>query len=496
MFAIICCLAAVAAVFPPEGIGTDDLTLTFPTLQEVLQPESASAEPELSPEELLAQRAQEMRLQEEREFLDFFETNPARIHFPITADGQVNTRYFDPFFNALNGADTTSVRIVHYGDSQIEEDRISRVVRRRLQEQFGGKGVGLIPVYQSVQSLTIGQYTSREPKRYMVFGLKQYRRTGSRMYGPMGQMALIDSTLTVSINPRSKLTGMLPAHYFDRVTLLTHSGSNLYAAWKGNRETIVPQNTHLQMTTLQVPDSTTSLALTLSGYGDVYGILLDGNTGVQVDNIPMRGCSGTIFKGIDALQLSSYFSQTNTRLIIMQFGGNNMPYLKTEKAIESYITTLTEQVRYMQRQAPEAQILFIGPSDMSTRLQGKMQTYPWLADFDRRLAQALTQAGAAYWSMFEAMGGTGAMAQWVRSGLAGSDYIHFTRKGSDEVGEMLCNALLTGYNYYQWRQEQTQPHTPIAAPSAAVETPRAETNAQPALIEREKNKSVKTVGGK
>ncbi len=464
MFAVIGVLAAVAAIFPAEGIEIGELSLNYPTLQEVFDQEDESTKPELSPEELLALRAQEMRLAEEREFLDFFEHNPAAIRLPKNNSGEPDYRFFDSFFQALEGADTTSLRVVHYGDSQIEEDRITRVLRNRLQQQFGGKGVGLVPLYQTVQSLTVGQYTSREPKRHSVFWLKQYRRTGSRMYGPMGQMSVLDSALTVSINPRSKLTGMLPAHYFDKVTLLTYSGNNIYASWKGNRQTVTPANTRLQMTPLEVPDSSTSLSLTLSGSGDVYGIMLDGNTGVQVDNIPMRGCSGTIFVGIDAMQLSTYFRETNTRLIIMQFGGNNMPYLKSEKVIETYLTTLGEQVRYMQRQAPDAKILFIGPSDMTTRMQGKMQTYPWLPDFDARLAETITANGAAYWSMFMSMGGVGSMQQWVRSGLAGSDYIHFTRKGSDEVGDMLCNALLTGYDYYNWRREQLLPNEPLKVP--------------------------------
>ncbi len=469
MFSVIGVLAAVAAVFPQEGIEIGDTHINFPTLTEVLAEEEAD-EPALSPEQLLALRAQEMRMQEEKEYLDFFDHNPARIRYPQTTDGKSDYFYLDDFYAALDGADTTSMRIVHYGDSQIEEDRISRVLRNRMQQQFGGIGVGLIPLYQSVQSLTIGQYTSREPERHMVFGLKQYRRSGSRMYGPMGQMSVVDSAVTVNVNPRSKQTGMLPAHYFSRVKLLTQSGNNMYASLKGRRETITPDNSRLQMTELAVPDSSTTFSLTLSGRGDVYGIMLDGLTGVQVDNIPMRGCSGTIFGGIDAAQLSTYFRETNTRLIIMQFGGNNMPYLKTENAIASYLTTLLGQVQYMQRQAPDAKILFIGPSDMTTRLQGKMQTYPWLAEFDERLAEMITSMGAAYWSMFQAMGGTGAMAQWVRSGLAGSDYIHFTRKGSDEVGDMLVNALLTGYRYYAWRNGQHAPIEKLQPDDSALKT--------------------------
>ena len=37
-------------------------------------------------------------------------------------------------------------RIIHYGDSQLEGDRISGYLRNRLQQLYGGSGLGFIPV--------------------------------------------------------------------------------------------------------------------------------------------------------------------------------------------------------------------------------------------------------------------------------------------------------------------------------------------------------------
>jgi len=465
IFAVIGCLAAIAAVFPKEGITAGELSLNFPTLSEFTDKEQAPEEPQLTPEQLLAKRAEEMRQQQEEGFLSFFRENEAAIHFPESDSG---FHYLDPLFAALDGADTTLVRIVHYGDSQIEEDRISNIFRRRLQEQFGGQGVGIVPLYQSVQSQTIGQSCSYEPTRYSVFWLSSFRRTGSRLYGPMGQMSVIQSGINVNILPRTKLTGYYSAHYFNTVTLLTAPNTGITASLKGQRKTVTPDGSALQFTEFQLQDSSTTASIALSGSGDVYGIMMTGKTGVNVDNMPMRGCSGTIFSGIDSRQLKAYFSYTNTRLVIMQFGGNSMPYLKTQKSIDNYAATISEQVRYMQRQAPDAQILFIGPSDMTTRIQGKMQTYTWLEDVDNALMQAVTESGAAYWSLFKSMGGRGAMAQWVRSGLAGSDYIHFTRKGADEVGNMLNNALMTCYDYYKWREREYAPMSEAQAEVGAL----------------------------
>lgn len=461
IFSVIALLAGLSAAYPADGLNIGGLILRFPTLQEFFNENETAALPELSPEELIALRAQEMRIQEEQQFIRFFTDNPARIHWPQSAHGVIgDSTYFDALYAALDAADSTAVRIAHYGDSQIEEDRITLTLRRRLQEQFGGGGVGMVPLFQSVQSLTIGQRTSVEPVRYMVYGNKLYRRPGSNRYGPTGQVAAIDTAVSLFVQPRSKQTGLYSAHWFDKVTLLSAPETAITATWKGKTTRITPNGESLQFTTLNVADSTTTLNLRLAGEGDIYGIMLDREHGVSVDNIPMRGCSGTIFTSLNAAQLRTYFRRTATRLVILQYGGNNMPYMKTQESADKYIAGLVAQIAFLQRVAPDVAILFVGPSDMSTRIQGKMQTYPILPDFDNRLAEAVTEQGAAYWSMYHAMGGHNAMLQWVHSGLAGNDYIHFTRKGAAEVGEMLTNALLTGYRYYTWRRQQL----PLAVP--------------------------------
>lgn len=452
IFSVIILLTTIAAIYPAQGIVAGDLTLNFPTLTDILTEDTIAHEPSLTPEQLLAMRAEEIRRQQEEGFLDFLQNSDAAIRFPVSDTG---FNYFNDFYDALDGADTTLVRIVHYGDSQIEEDRISNVLRRKMQEQFGGQGVGILPMYQTVQSQTVSQSCVPQPQRYSVYWLRTFRREGSRRYGPMGQMALLDSVTNISVLPRTKTTGRYSAHLFNTVTLISSSQNIIYVNLKGKRYTITPDGAACSFTEISLPDSTSSLTMTLSGKGDIYGIMFNGKTGVNVDNMPMRGCSGTIFTGIESAQLKAYFSYTNTRLIILQFGGNSMPYLKTDKAITTYAQTIASQVRYMQAQAPEAKILFVGPSDMTTRIQGKMQTYTWLEQVDDALAEAVTREGVAYWSMFKAMGGKGAMGQWVRSGLAGNDYIHFTRRGADEVGNMLYNAIIAPYNYYKWKQRDT-----------------------------------------
>ena len=41
------------------------------------------------------------------------------------------------------------------------------------------------------------------------------------------------------------------------------------------------------------------------------------------------------------------------------------------------------------------------------------------------------------------------MKMWVKKGLAGKDYIHFSQKGADLMGERLATALADNYALYR-----------------------------------------------
>ena len=248
----------------------------------------------------------------------------------------------------------------------------------------------------------------------------------------MGQVAVMDSSVVagsekvvMNIEPTSKKNQT--HNYFSRLRVLSDSIRG-YVLAKDSMYTIGDF----------LPDSCVRCEIHLQGKGKVYGVSLETATGVIVDNIPMRGCSGNIFTKIDSTQLSDFYRGTNTRLIILQFGGNMIPQTENPSTISGYVrTTLRQQVRYIRSCAPEASILFVGPSDMSTNIDGQMTTYPLVPYMDKLLKKMAAEEQIAYWSMYDAMGGKDSMVRWVEVGLAGSDYVHFTRAGANKVGKML-----------------------------------------------------------
>ena len=136
----------------------------------------------------------------------------------------------------------------------------------------------------------------------------------------------------------------------------------------------------------------------------------------------------------------------------MQFGGNSMPYLNNRKSVEIYCQSIGRQIDYVRSCCPQAKILFIGPSDMSTREKGNLQTYPWLPTVVDSLRATVNRHGAAYWSIYHAMGGWNSMVEWNRTGLAGSDYVHFSSHGAEKMGNMLAQAFADNYQLYCLRR--------------------------------------------
>ena len=140
----------------------------------------------------------------------------------------------------------------------------------------------------------------------------------------------------------------------------------------------------------------------------------------------------------------------------MQFGGNSVPYLKSEKSIDTYCQKLGEQIDYIREACPDAVVLFVGPSDMSTKVGGQLATYPMLPTIVEKLRKMANSHGAAYWSIYDAMGGHNSMVTWVNNGYAGSDYIHFSHKGSNIMGDYLSDAIFRLYELYTLRHQLSE----------------------------------------
>ncbi len=467
-------LTVIALLFPADGIKVAGKTLNFPSVKKIIIPQA-----EL---DLMAYLEEEQKRDEERlqvlnglqDSADYYrgimEHGDIRFWFP-NGDADYFVDMFDDFENAKEK--DVVFHILHYGDSQIEMDRLSNRLRAYMQRTFGGNGPGLLPFMPVIRSLSVQHSASGALTHVAAYG-DAPRANGH--YGPLVNTHQLngEATATFSI-PTSRNVDSALMRY-SRVTLLYNNHGGLHATLSSKEGMVGSKNANnggVGSMSWNLERPTTRLHLTVGGNADLYGVVVDGDAGVAVDNIPLRGCSGQQFTMINKSELKAAYSNMDIRLIILQFGGNSVPYIKGDKAACTYASSIGNQIERVHECCPSAKILFIGPSDMSTTQGGEHVTYPYLPKLIDALRDSVTAHGAAFWSLYDAMGGENSMPAWVKQGLAGSDYIHYTQKGADIMGDRITLAFDNAYNYCRIRLAMKK-----------KEQERAE-----ALLEREKREN-------
>ncbi|MFZ5551625.1 MAG: hypothetical protein ACOZCO_00810 [Bacteroidota bacterium] len=378
-----------------------------------------------------------------------------------------------PFFAKLAGLSSSKkiVRIIHYGDSQIEGDRMTAYIRQKLQAKFGGNGPGMIPAYNQYNTLSFVQTLSSNFKRYTAFA-DVSKDVKHKKYGSMASLARFTKIVADTLIPLQEETeGWIEIGYgkqafgnarqFNRVRLFYgNCKSPVFMQVTNNGEVIhedsliADGNMHsIELSFASTPEK---LRYTFKGKDspDFYGFSLDGNFGVAVDNVAMRGSSGTFLNKVDQSLMGRMYSELGVELFIMQFGGNVMPYLEDEKEAKEYANYFYSQLVALKRIRPGACVVVIGPSDMSLKDEGEWKTYPMLPYVVDELKAASFKAGAAYWDMFAAMGGENSMPTWVEKGLAVEDYTHFSPGGARFVAEMFYEAFMYEYQKYTKKGEK------------------------------------------
>ena len=483
-------LGVVAVIYPDGGIHIGEYTLRYPKLTDIFEkaPQAsgdslADSTQQVDPEEAIREMMEATKRKEFAAYSDslkfyedFFKKGKTRFDLPNN-----DPTWFDRFFLHLELAslDSNVVHIVHYGDSQLEEDRISATIREDLQDEFGGAGPGMMPAIMTVPSQTTSHSNSGALSRYILFGPKEEEADHSR-YGPLAQFAKLEGEASITIQKRKEQRKNTFSHVggYSTVKLLTNKSAHIKAKLNVNQtfvevigedeegnpkekrttkvvdagEPTIETFNKLKVYTWKLQDTTSIAKMYLSGNGEIYAISADGAYGVAVDNVAMRGSSGTIFHRIDPELLAESYKAMNARLIIMEYGGNLVPGTNSGN-IDWTKKIITRQIQAIQKANPDADILFIGPADMARQKDGEWQTYAGLNMTIKALREVALDNGAAYWDMHRVMGGNGSMIKWVNKepALGFTDHIHFTRRGAAYMGDLFCAALRMHYDYFKFR---------------------------------------------
>ena len=353
-------------------------------------------------------------------------------------------------------------RIAFFGDSFIEGDIFCADVRNSLQDQFGGNGVGFVPITSEVAQfrITVGHtFTGfnsyslvKKETKYEPFGAGGYCFTAGK-----------ENDVTYSVNPKNKHLNL-----FRDIKLFYTSPENTnfkYRLSDGEiKEMKIVASDQLQQKVLKGVNSTTaSFNFPASDTIKLYGVSFEDSTGVYVDNFGLRGNSGLALARISESMNRQFNQFQNYQLIILQYGLNVIA--ADTKDLSWYINPMINVVQRLKRCYPEAVILLMSVSDRSTKVDGQYQTMesvPMMVAAQREIAR---QSQVVFYNLFEAMGGENSMVAFVENDptLANKDYTHLNFQGGRRVAGTFVKSLI---NEYQKYNDQIKKRTPADSPLA------------------------------
>lgn len=487
LLTVMVALGTIAHFFPKQGIRLgNSLTLTFPSLADIFLEDTSNTKninqlfnPELlakieSLSDSLPTRDTAERMQVAAP-TDTSTTLPDSLAPAITIKNiesslpTIAIEHSDSakaalrnFFESLQNTKTASspIRVLHYGDSQIEMDRISSRLRSRLQSQFGGGGYGFITLESAEQSYLMNVTSTN---LWDTRKIKNKDDKEKKDFGPFFSSARIGITesgekkegyITVSQNRLGRLVSRFSFCYRPTAPLLLQikcDDAILYAD-------IVAPSTKPLITTVTIPTSAKKINIKMQANQSplIFGLGFDYTRGIAVDNIPIRGSSGLEFTRENFSVLSNSYQMLNTRLILLQFGVNVVP--TNARSYDYYEEALYKQMIYIRKAAPKASVMLIGVSDIAKNENGRMVSHSNIEKIRDAQKRAAFRAGCAFWDCYKAMGGKNSMPAWVKAQppLANKDYIHFTVKGANLIGDIFYKALMSDYQEFLKSNNQPQ----------------------------------------
>jgi lysophospholipase L1-like esterase len=467
-------LFALALYFPNKGIRLPgDIRLGFYTADDIFTPpDTAKVDIQflIKKQELLTDSVISKLVRGKKVHLNSDSLSPdadslkniiTRIEYPPD-----DSTVLSPVFRAMSGLPHSNqlVRIMHYGDSQIEGDRMTSVIRNKLQSRFGGSGIGLVPAsQQNSYSLSLVQQNSDNWDRYLAYGPTDNRIEHCR-FGALASFSRLQSD-TLFSETDSRIGWIkfnrAPSAYENtrtfrqcRIFYGNNSEPFINEIFERNQRidaAIIPPSKGFNVIrwTFNEPVSDLLVQFRYTESPEIYGLALDNTSGIAVDNISLRGCAGLIFTSIDPHLLQQMYKELNVKLFILQFGGNVVPYIADN--YRYYEKWYYRQIVRLKELCPGASILVIGIADMSVKNGEKFESYPNLDNVINAIKKAAFKAGAAFWDMQKAMGGKNSMPAWVNADppLATSDYVHFNKRGSVMMAQMFYNAFIYEYLLFE-----------------------------------------------
>lgn len=343
----------------------------------------------------------------------------------------LNGAYLEKFNQKLNQTADTLMRVLYIGDSQLEGDHVTYSLRKVLQSEFGGSGVGYLQLktlYNSSAGVTIitndfGEEAihkrSRKNSKFGIFG---------KWYVPIKEQ----SKVTLKLKPESQNFNCVQLFYEGNATL------NI----KDEKECSIDLNRNFTKIKIE-PGNENQFIFSEDQDFKIYGFMINTQKGIAVDNVPFRGVMNPNYYLQDTTLLQQMNDSLNIGLIVLHYGVNVVNDIRN--SYSNYQIALTRDIQFLKKEFPESSIMIVSTSDMAHKVDGEMVSFENIGRVLKVQKQVSIENNIAYWDLHGAMGGIGSMVKWHDKGWARPDYVHLSKAGTNYIGELMARDLINNY---------------------------------------------------
>ena len=373
---------------------------------------------------------------------DLYELAPQAKSTSITG----NTKQLSYFFDALKNAKKKTVRVAHFGDSAIEGDLITADIRQTLQDKFGGNGVGWLGI--TSQDIMFRQTTKHSFSNNWESAALYTSNPKGLPLGISGEAFVPKGNAWVQYETTT-IRRSLKDFSLVRLYYANAKSSNISYSFDGGAKKTVALKTGsvLQELVLKPESRAKSIRIEfpMADQAYFYGVSLENEPGVYVDNFPLRGNTGVDLGSLQEGILKEFSKYLDYKLIILEFGLNIAGSRNTDYSW--YEKEMVKVINHLKSVFPKTSFLMISIHDRSMKKGSNFVTDPGILKLLETQKNIAKLADVAIWNLFEAMGGENSMPNWVNANppLAFKDFIHFNDQGAKKVADLLTDALLKLY---------------------------------------------------
>ena len=374
------------------------------------------------------------------------------------APAVASARLIDPagdlahFYNALErterGTAGAVTRIVHYGDSPTTADMITGDVRQMLQQRFGDAGHGF--------SLVTKPWAWYEHRDVGLRGTGWTITPASQAGKNDGLFGLGGVSFQSSGEASARLALRDTGHTSAEVWFLKEPGGGSFTLLAdgspvGTANTGGERAAGFARFSLPAAGART-LEIHTAGPVRLFGITLEKpGPGISYDSLGMNGAHVALLAHIfNERHWAEQLQHRQPDLLILNYGTNESGFASFVDG--TYEKELRAVVKRLRMALPGVSLLLMSPMDRAERAAGgeivTLPTIPKLVGIQQRVAR---ESGCAFFNTYEAMGGSGTMAQWYETEprMVSADFIHPSPAGARLVGGLLYQALCDGFTKYK-----------------------------------------------